>query len=247
MNADRLQTIDGLMANIERLARELPGSNPIPTCPGWTVDDLVNHLAIVLSRMQVRIETNADPEPNTMPSEPPIGMPAYEWLARTYRDLKETLLAHDMDDPAWNWTGENQRVSWYLRRLAHELAIHLVDLDAASPTPSRPEALGIDPLLAADGLDELVTVFLPSRARSAPQLVDPPRLLSFIPTDEVGRPWSIELDQQGLRAVDPVGSPDATVKGTSIELYLFGWNRPTTGLSITGDTATVQAFSAIPR
>lgn len=247
MNADRLQTIEGLMAHIDRLARELPGSNPIFTCPGWTVDELVNHLAIVLSRMQVRIETNADVDPSTMPSGPPIGMPSYEWLAVSYRALKETLLAHDMDDPAWNWTGENQRVSWYLRRLAHELAIHLVDLDAASPTPSRPETLGIDPLLAADGLDELVTVFLPSRARSTPQPVEQPRRLTFIPTDGVGRPWSIELNHQGLRAVDLEGSPDATVSGSSIELYLFGWNRPTTGLSITGDPATVQSFSALPR
>ncbi|WP_298212091.1 maleylpyruvate isomerase N-terminal domain-containing protein [Ferrimicrobium sp.] len=247
MNADRLNTIEGLMHHIERRVRELPGANPIPTCPGWTVDDLANHLAIVLTRMQVRIETNADSEPNTMPSESPTGVPASEWLADAYLDLRRTLLAHDVDDPAWNWTGENQRVGWNLRRLTHELAIHLVDLDAASLAPTTPEALGIDSLLAAEGLDELFTVFLPARVGSLSRPIDQPRLLAFIPTDRGGKTWYIQLERQGFHASELEGSPDATIRGTSIALYLFDWNRPADGLSISGNTIAIQSFSDIPR
>lgn len=246
MNRIRLATIETLMANVQQRAAELNRTDPIPTCPDWDVNALINHLAIVLSRMRVRIETNADPNPTTLPSTPPDGLTALEWLALSYRELTTTFLNHEPDDPAWNWTGEDQVVGWYLRRLTHELAIHLIDLDTASPSPAPPEKLGIDVPLATDGLDELLTVFLPTRI---PQTLDPMghNVLMLQTTDGEELPWYIELDGTELSASRDTKPTDATIEGSSVSLYLFGWNRPAVDLTVTGDLTVVHDFSRIPR
>ncbi len=244
MDAERLLTIDTLMGSIEQRATQLTGSDPVPTCPEWDVNALISHLAVVLSRMRIRIETNADPD--TMPSTPPNGMTPPEWLSLSYRELTTTFLNHEPEDPAWNWTGENQIVGWYIRRLAHELAIHLVDLDAASPSSTPPEELGIDAALAADGLDELLTVFLPTRN---PRSLHPMEhhVLALTPTDGPGQPWYVELNGLEISAGHDEKPTDATIKGSSVALYLFGWNRPAEGITATGNSTAIRDFSGIPR
>ena len=246
MDDDRLITIDTLMNSIEQRAVQLPGADPVPTCPEWDVNALINHLAIVLSRMRIRIETNADPDPDAMPSTPPNGMTAPEWLSLSYRELRTTFLNHEPEDQAWNWTGENQIVGWYIRRLAHELAIHLIDLDAASPSSTPPEELGIDAALAADGLDELLTVFLPTRSPRSTHPMEH-HVLALTPTESPGQPWYVELNGLEISAGHDERPADATIKGSSVALYLFGWNRPAEGLTTTGDSTAIQDFSSIPR
>jgi uncharacterized protein (TIGR03083 family) len=246
MNSDRLASIDALMAKIEDRARGLPTTNPIRTCPGWTVTDLTEHLVAVLVRMQLRIETNRNPDPAAIPTSPPEGMDMPTWLSSSYQSLRHTFLAHDVDDPAWNWTGKDQHVGWYLRRLTHELAIHLVDYDTASASPTPPTALGIDATLATDGIDELLSVFLASRAVEVRQGVEH-KLLMLNATDSTHAPWFIELEGDHITLLDQSVGEDARVDGPSVDLYLFGWNRPAPNLTISGDHDTVELFGQIPR
>ncbi|MEX6430374.1 maleylpyruvate isomerase family mycothiol-dependent enzyme [Ferrimicrobium sp.] len=246
MNADNLRKIDEIMVKIEDRSRRLNASDPIATCPDWSVTDLTEHLAMVTSRMRIRIETNSDPDPTTIASSAPLGMDSSSWLARSYLELRNTLLAHDLDDPAWNWTGKNETVGWYVRRLTHELAIHLVDFETASPSPAPPSSLGIDTPLAADGIDELLTVFLPTRAKPK----DPTfgrHVLVLDPSDSVRTPWTLELSGDTIALVESSSRVDARVEGTSLELYLFGWNRPTENLNISGSMELIRFFQDLPR
>ncbi|WP_084963847.1 maleylpyruvate isomerase family mycothiol-dependent enzyme [Thermoactinospora rubra] len=138
---------------IKALADLVSGADlaaPVPTCPGWTLGDLVWHVGvahrwaerIVGTRASARVpirEVAASPEGDLV-----------EWLRSGGEALVATLRAADPDEPVWAW-GEDQHQRFWARRMLFETRVHRADVELAlglSPA--------IAPALAADGIEEFL-------------------------------------------------------------------------------------------
>ncbi|MEU6798617.1 maleylpyruvate isomerase family mycothiol-dependent enzyme, partial [Nonomuraea wenchangensis] len=118
----------------ERLA-ELAGdlSAPVPSCPGWTMGELVTHVGqthrwavhVLRDRVQERIWSRQ------VPSGLPEGRGGdAAWLRAGAAELVRTLRETDPDMPVWTW-GPDRRAAWWPRRMAYELVVHRVDAELA--------------------------------------------------------------------------------------------------------------------
>jgi len=81
----------------------------------------------------------------------------------------------------------------------------------------------IDPVLAADGIDELLMGFI-TRGKGRLHAAEPYRLL--VRTDDTGHAWTLRISDGPIVAT-PGGTerPEAVFAGTAVQLYLSLWNR----------------------
>jgi len=133
----------------------------------------------------------------------------------------------------------------WARRQAHETAIHRVDAQlTAGIVPSH-----WPPAFAADGIDELLTLFVPRR--STKLHADPPTTLAVHCTD-IDASWLLRLTAHGVTTTpapgeDQIGAA-CTVTGKAGDLYLALWNRAgADDLTIAGDRAVLGQFSDVVR
>jgi len=227
----------------------------IPSWPGWTVGDLIDHVAGVYAQKTAYIRMGNSPEPR----------PAMEWagfgsdpLARYDRMLAELLTElerHAPDDPATTGYPPDQTVGFLMRRTAHETAVHRVDVELAVGHHTAVAAP-----LAEDGVDELLTVFLGWNltnmvARGGTEAV--PALKEAdgraIQITAAQRTWTVRPTPDGVQ-VQPEGTPEAaaTVTGSPSEVLLWLWNRRgDEAVTITGDTALItflkRLLSLVPQ
>ncbi|GAA1669175.1 maleylpyruvate isomerase family mycothiol-dependent enzyme [Nonomuraea maheshkhaliensis] len=143
-----------IQSETERLAA-LAGdlSVPVPTCPGWTLAELVTHVgrlhrwAVHMLRGQVRERLWSRQVPDGL-AEGATGDAA--WLTAGAAELLETLASTDPDTEVWTW-GPDNRASWWPRRMFFESLVHRADAELA---------LGIDPEIPAgtaiDGIEEFL-------------------------------------------------------------------------------------------
>ncbi|SEG40950.1 TIGR03083 family protein [Nonomuraea solani] len=138
-------------ARLAALAGDL--SVPVPTCPGWTLAELITHVgqthrwATHVLRNQVRERIWSRQVPGDL-AEGENG--DADWLAAGAAELLETLRATDPSMTVWTW-GPDERASWWPRRILFELVIHRADAELA---------LGADPAIPAetaiDGVEEFL-------------------------------------------------------------------------------------------
>ncbi|MGH3583129.1 MAG: maleylpyruvate isomerase family mycothiol-dependent enzyme [Mycobacterium sp.] len=173
----------------------------VPTCPGWTVTDLLAHLWVVETWVRSILrgrEPQSTPEPGPSPVADFVdGIP----------DFLTAMRAITADEPCWNFGPKPREAGWWIRRQAHEHAIHRVDLESAfGTTPS------FDAAFAADGVDEVTSMFYPRQLhleRTGP-VADPVRLVAADTADT----WTLGD-----------GEPVATVTADAHALYLGLWKR----------------------
>ncbi|MBG6179358.1 maleylpyruvate isomerase family mycothiol-dependent enzyme [Arthrobacter sp. CAN_A1] len=207
----------------ERLARdhsrmvELAPSSldaEVPACPGWTVEDLLRHTAMVYLHKAESIRTGAKPTGTWPPAELALLQPVHA-LQQCYGRLTEQFDAHAPEDPAFTWVKDDQSVGFWIRRLAHETSIHRYDLESAldSATP-------IDPDLATDGIDEILTVML---VRSKP---DDDATGATVTLRSAGLAWTLAITRDVVTLERQVSDrADAQISGRPSELLLWLWGR----------------------
>src|SRR5688500_11784236 len=79
---------------------------PVPTCPDWTLADLIEHTGVV-HRWQaavVRDDPPDFPDPATWRFLPEDEAPS-EWFRRGVDEAIEVMAAADPDAPRWSWAG----------------------------------------------------------------------------------------------------------------------------------------------
>ncbi|MEU4727694.1 maleylpyruvate isomerase family mycothiol-dependent enzyme [Streptomyces sp. NPDC023588] len=211
-------------------------ATPVPTCPGWTLADLTQHVGSVhrwfseLLRRRVQ-QPPAAREVDLRLPEHPGGLP--DWLAAGAAEAAEVFAATDLDAPMWAW-GVDQHARFWVRRMLFETLVHRVDAQLALGLSPH-----VDRALALDGIDEFLTN-LPFATPFAPltaQLRAPDRTIRFSCTDRDGdgdglggrgggwlvrlRPdgFALEADRAGARTAD------ATVRGTAADLLLLLYGR----------------------
>jgi uncharacterized protein (TIGR03083 family) len=201
----------------------------VPTCPKWTVHDLVTHIADVHTLVAAALLQTRDS------SWPKVEDAPAEWdeLLAYWDDIRATMLtrlAGDPVKPAWSFIPDSGSVGWWARRQAHEAAIHRLDAEHAAHE-SVPTLL-FDSELAADGIDEVLTVMSTYRARARrPEVTVEGELL--VHAADAGEVWLLKahggLVETG-RVEDSGTDSDAILAGTADAVYRAVWKRPSTAI-----------------
>ena len=235
---------------VDVLADADPGA-PVPTCPDWTADDLLHHLAKVqLFWARVVADgamTDADAE-RIDPPERPDDRGALVVMARSATTtLLDVLRRTEPDETRWSWS-QDQTAGFTYRRQAHEALIHRLDAELTAGTRTA-----LDPALATDGVDEGLRVMFggcPPWGRITPTEGRTVRLSA----SDTDASWLVTLsrftgtDHEGTSYDEPditIAPRDdgsetlATVTGTAEDLDCWIWNRPTVGEVVQGGDAEI--------
>jgi uncharacterized protein (TIGR03083 family) len=200
-------------------------ASAVPSCPGWDLTRLAWHLGDVHRWARRAI---VDGHPGDAPDE--VGPRDRDELVAWYREGADGLLdALRSADPAsgcWTFGPKPRTASFWFRRQDHETWMHLWDAAnaaaAASGGPPTGHDAFLDPALAADGIDEVATMFLPRQVRL--ERIPPlPRALALQPDDAAGG-WVLAGDGTGPVAGTDV-SADACLRGPAEVLLLLLWKR----------------------
>jgi uncharacterized protein (TIGR03083 family) len=215
-------------ASLSEQAERVLLSDPVPTCPEWTVGQLLQHVggvqrwatAIVAGALTRFPSAEQEAALFAVPEDNLIGwfLSGAVRLADSLRDIPDDLQA-----AVFLRNADNARHFW-ARRQAHETTIHRVDVLSArlGRIPSTGEA-GIGTEQAVDGIDELVTGFVPRR--SSRLRTDEPFSVVVRATD-ADAAWTVRVSDRPPaveRGVDP--DANSVITGTAAALYLGLWNR----------------------
>lgn len=158
---------------------------PVPSCPGWTVADLVAHIGGVDWYWWNHVSSRAQEQSGFPPKEtfdPYPGIPEFlnaswdgkavpadappalvDWYAEGARRLEGAFQELDPEEPLWHWSGDNRAIV-HMRMQAIETAVHCWDAENAHGIVHP-----IDADLARDGIDQRLAI-------PDPRALDPLRI-----------------------------------------------------------------------
>jgi uncharacterized protein (TIGR03083 family) len=231
-----------LRATGARLAEAADGALdvPVPSCPGWSMADLVFHVGEVHAFWrQLASGEITDPSGYVEPLRPMLAS-LVNWFRDGLDETTAVLGPLDPSTPMWTWSTQHD-AGFVQRRMAHETVVHAWDALAARGEPEP-----IDAVVAIDGIDELLEHFLPARPE---HLAGPAEVLRLHATDtgddrvvRVGDGSHAVTRSVGSRSVGS-RSVDATIAAPASDLLLLLWRRrPLDVLDVTGDHAAVARF-----
>jgi uncharacterized protein (TIGR03083 family) len=217
---------------------------PVPSCPGWTVADLTEHLTTLLHWVREIAPRGVTERPaeRVVPEPRPAWPEAVDGLRRELTGTIETLDALDAELPAWNWAPQPKMAAFWQRRMAHEISVHRWDAQQAVG-----RATPIETKLAADGVNEVLDTYLPAGRRKGP--TDLHGVVHLVATD-ASYDWFVRLRGAGIALLD-IGTildtddhhQQAEASGTASELLLTLWGRlPAEVLTSSGDLRLISAL-----
>lgn len=233
--------LDCLMLDAARVGRTEEGAlgTPVPWCGDWRTEDVIGHLggvqrwATALSSTPGTWFKRRDMEP------PPTGPGVLAWYADGLEPMRSALDGVDLDVTVKTWAGGQPR-RWWLRRLAHETAVHRWDVAAAT---NPDDVTPVEGDLAIDGIDELFEFFVPQFAE---KLAGPDATMHLHATDGDGE-WTVTFSATGIEVAREHAKGDVAVRATASELLLLLWNRrrpEDLGGELFGDVAVVERWQA---
>ncbi|HEY9564597.1 MAG TPA: maleylpyruvate isomerase N-terminal domain-containing protein [Nocardioides sp.] len=196
----------------------------VPTTPDWTVRKLIAHQGMV-HRWAAAIIRGEQADPDRLREQGQVSPEPLEWLTDGVIDLAAAITAapEDLDVSVFLADAPPAKRFW-ARRQCHETTIHAVDaLSAALGRLPRAADVWITDQVALDGIDELLTGFLP-RPRSRLRSEDPLTIAVSPTGTEAG--WELRVGADAPVAVR-TSSPDGDIvlAGSPVALYLTLWNR----------------------
>lgn len=216
----------------------------VPTCPEWTVRDLVRHLGgvhrwatgYVAGRFTEQRDVDLD---EVVGGRWPGDDELLSWLRAGHEALVAALRDADPDLSCWTFLRAPSPLAMWARRQCHETTVHRVDAEAAAGAPPSP----VEPAVAADGVDELLTCFVTRRGGRL--RADPPRTMRVTATDSPGD-WHVHVGPDRvttLAGAEAAAPADCTVRGPAADLYLALWNRGgVERLAVDGDDTVLALF-----
>jgi uncharacterized protein (TIGR03083 family) len=243
--ADYLAPLAAEMAAFETIVASHDPETPVPVSRTWKLRGLASHLGGIHRWAAENVRTGVRSSP--VPKLPDGAEPA-RWYREGADILLETLGSADYAAPCWNFTKMPRVKGFWTRRQLHETTIHGRDADLAIGAPRM-----IEPILAADGVDEVLRTMLPVAHRWGDRM--PPRLPGplLIRLTDTGHSWLLTPDGEPVPAVE---GPDAsasdrtpavtiTVTGRAEDMLMLLWQRTdlsASGVRVDGDAAAVNAL-----
>ncbi|MFG2037315.1 maleylpyruvate isomerase family mycothiol-dependent enzyme [Dactylosporangium sp. NPDC048998] len=212
----------------------------VPTCPEWTLFDLVQHLGEGRRKWAAIVGAGpADAPPARSASEgAPVAPREREallaWLAASTQQLLDALREAGPDRGCWTWWAGSQSPQTcgaVARHQLQEVAVHTYDaqvtLGAPQPLPGE---------VALDGVEE----FLSTCCATTAAWPHEPAVVDYHATE--GRSWRLRLSADGVRTARLPESgtmpdaADASARGTAGDLVLALYGRiPLDFLKLDGD------------
>jgi uncharacterized protein (TIGR03083 family) len=216
----------------------------VPTCPEWTVQDLVRHMAKVhnwAGRSLVAPPDGDRPSPDLPPTD---WEGLLSWWDKELAEFVDLLRSREPSAPAWIFAPGPREAAFWARRQAHETAIHRLDAEHAAAGSGRADAvpaLVFDPEFAADGIEEVLHVGIARVwARDKPAA----RGTVLLHAADAGRAWLLHL-RDGEVEIGPADHPaidaDASIVGTADAVYRAVWGRPSHAVT-GGDRTLIEAL-----
>jgi uncharacterized protein (TIGR03083 family) len=197
----------------------------VPTCPAWDVSKLVIHQGMVHRWAAANLRGERDHDTAAAQAEGKAAARLLDWYSHGLAALVDTLRAAAEDTKAMVFLRDAPAPRrFWARRQAHETTIHSVDAISAA-CRRRPTAsdVQVDPLLAADGIDELLMGFI-TRGRGRLRAAEPYTVL--VRTSDTGHAWTLRIsDGPVVTTPGATERPEAVLSGTAVQLYLSLWNR----------------------
>lgn len=209
----------------------------VDACPGWSLQDLLAHLATVHRFAVTAVATPPDGELFRPTERAPDGDLIWDFLDVGLDRLITDLGQRNATDACSSFVGP-VNVGWWLRRQSLETTVHRWDAELAAGRQPSP----IGAATARDGIDEWLDL-LPRRGFAPPDSVR--GTLHLHATDD-------NIDDDGewfIEIADPVTwrrgheKGDVAVRGSCEQLYLLCWGRVApTSVEIIGDSNLFSAF-----
>jgi uncharacterized protein (TIGR03083 family) len=217
----------------------------VPSCPGWSVADLLEHTGRVHRAVTRRVRDLESERRSAADMVLPPRSELVGWLKSGAEALARVLEAAAPDAPVWNWSVTPKLASFWWRRMTQETAIHRWDGQSAHGRQQP-----IDPDVAVDGIDEFLAVFLPTDFAETPP-ADLGGVIYLRCTDRPdawlatvrGGELIVRRDQLPGAAVAPLVIASASAS----DLLLFLWRRippSAPGITADGDRALLARIVA---
>jgi uncharacterized protein (TIGR03083 family) len=223
--------LDCLASDFARLRAVVPIdlTAAVPSCPGWSVEDLTRHVAEVYLHKTAAMREGVEPgdgwPPKELADEEPLAL-----LDRAYAGLLAEFAVRDPEDPAGSWYSPDQSVGFWIRRMAQETVIHRIDAELGTGQPVAP----VPADLAVDGVDELLKIFLAYGVATwgkyfADILAGSPGRTYAVRTD--GAAWRVRTGPGSFTVEDGAGDDpaDVTISGPPAAVLRWVWNREGAG------------------
>ena len=244
---DLLRLIDERSTAFRAAVSSAPSlDEQVPTCPEWTLFDLVQHLGQGRRRWAAIVAAGPAAAPPARsgsegaPAAPREREALLAWLAESTQQLLDALREAGPDRGCWTWWGASQSPQTcgaVARHQLQEITVHTYDaqLTVGAPQPLPDEA-------ALDGVEE----FLSTCCATTSAWPHVPAAVDYHATE--GRSWLLALDGTGAwpaPLTDDAAPASASATGTAEQLLLFVWGRLTlSDLKIEGDQQVFERLIA---
>ena len=240
--------ITGSTATLAQLTDGTDLTRPVPTCPEWTMRQLITHVgrahrwaaAIVTTRSAVPIPFREVPD-GKLPENP---REHGDWLRTGAAGVIDAVRAAG-DEQVWTHPGPGP-ASYWARRMAHETAVHRADGQIA--LGQRPR---IDAVIAADGIDEwLGFLAAPEPGEDRPSLAGLHGKVLHVhvtDTEVAAGEWMIRPAADGVAVEPGHGKGDVAVRGPASDMLLVLMRRfPASdpSVEVLGDAALLDTLLA---
>ncbi|GAB2973859.1 maleylpyruvate isomerase N-terminal domain-containing protein [Amycolatopsis acidiphila] len=215
--------LDALGIEVELLldaTHTVPADTPVPSCPGFTVGEIVRHIGGVYR--VARLWTTEGRAPREWQRGPDPGQSTEDYLRAGLAELLRELSTHSPDSFAASWWPADRTYGFWWRRMAHETTIHRYDVEDAT---GQPIAVIADDF-AVDGVDEALAVWFGQRL---PMLGLSGTTARTVGVSTSGHHWIARAGPGVTEAwrcsAEEAGRADGLVSADPTAMYLWVWGR----------------------
>jgi uncharacterized protein (TIGR03083 family) len=229
------------------LIRKADPDTPIPTCPGWTLTQLLRHVGRGdrWSAQIIRDRADGPIDPGSVAGgKPPADIDGIvDWLHGGPRSILDAVVQVGEDTPVWTFTGPRP-AGWWIRRRTHEVVVHRADAALAVAADYQ-----LAPDVAADAVTEWCELATALSNPAAPPLAAGQSLHLHATEDGLGAAgeWTLSSGADGLSWAHDHGKGTVALRGPAKDLLLALTRRRTAaelGVEVFGDSAVWDRWLA---
>jgi uncharacterized protein (TIGR03083 family) len=197
-------------------------ATPVPTCPKWTLADLVDHVGATQRMVAMLVGERMTEPSNAFAGYVPAPADSsewHDWLTGAAAEAQQAFDSVADDTPVWDPSGDEAGVRFWSRRLLGEACVHRADAAAALGTPYE---LASELAVAAieDWLDTMTSRgYWENRPDFADAMRGSGQTLHFHATDAPGE-WVARRESGQVVLERTHTKADVAVRGPATDLLL---------------------------